>query len=110
MTPIIGESNKDFQYHDEIIIFLYLNTGIMIFNRIPNINEYTILKILRKFQWTVEPLDGSLFTTPISQVHGNIEKLYSDLSAKCSKLYEERYVDLFYPCINLDEFLIDRRS
>lgn len=88
----IGMPNQFLQYHKEIIIFPYLKSNIIIFNRIPNTEEYTVLKILRKFNWTLEPLNRDLFTISIPMVQENIEVLYPYLRAKCLKLYDERYV------------------
>lgn len=92
----IGTPNQFLQFHNDIIIFPYSKSIMMIFSRIPNTNEYTILKFHRKFKWTYELLNRSLFTIPIPHGHEITEELYSDLSSKCSELYIQRYVHIHF--------------
>lgn len=91
MIPI-GIPNQFLQYHNEIIIFPYTKSIIMIFSRIPNTDEYIILKFYSGFKWPNALISRSLFTTPIPYAHEITEELYSDLRANCSEFYFQRYV------------------
>lgn len=85
-------SNEHLQDHPEIIIFPHGCTIIMIFERIQNTNDYTLLEFYRGFTWDFDLLDPILFTIPIPRSLENVEVLYSDLTEKCSELMVQRFV------------------
>lgn len=87
-----GMPNQLLQYHDEIIIFPYIKTAMMIFNRIQHTNEYSLFEFFRVFKWNLTPVDPDLFTIRIPRRRINIEEVYPHLSLNCANLNDERYV------------------